>query len=71
MFWEAPKINFVFANWLSFLIILGLLAGLICWISYVASSISFIKRQLPHLVTKEEAKKMLADFKKEIAGHEQ
>lgn len=68
-FYEAPKINLVFANWFSFTVILLLLAGLIAWISYVARSISFIKRQLPQLVTKAEAKQMLEDFKREISGH--
>ena len=71
MLWEAPKIHLVFQNWQSLSLILVLLVGFIVWISYVARSISFIKKRLPSLVTKEEAKKMLDDFKKELADHAQ
>jgi len=59
-------LHFEFANWWSLAIIIGLVLGIIGWISYVALSISFLKKSLPYLVTREEMQQMFADFKKEI-----
>jgi hypothetical protein len=65
----APRIHLEFANWLSALISLFLLVGMIAWISYVAWSISYLKGRFTDVATKAEVKKMIEELKRELQGH--
>lgn len=65
---EAPKINLVFSNWFSFLLIVFLLLGFIAWVTYIATSVARIKKNLSEAITKAELKKAFEDFRLEIQG---
>lgn len=65
---QAPKINLVFSNWLSFLLIVFLLLGFISWVTYIATSVSRIKKGLSQAVTKAEFHEAFQKFRQEIQG---
>lgn len=73
----APKVNFVFENWLSFIIILVIVVGTVVWITYVAWSIKKLRREtrdivedMRRMMTKKEFEDEFEKFKKEIRGDE-
>lgn len=62
---QAPKINLVFEDWFSLVIILVLLAGFIGWVAYIGVSVNRIKKRLSQAITKSELADAFEKFKQE------
>jgi predicted PurR-regulated permease PerM len=65
--WASQALHFEFAGRLSLAVILVLILGFIAWITYVATSIRKITKQMPNMVTKDQLVEEFRKFKLELS----